>query len=99
MVKSVDDRGRGARMAKRDEGAYLQYVTEEQRSPWDASAARATDLAIRGPLGCAHDELGRAGSANARSSLAAPTPSRGNAVFFRSITSEPTSAKVMATGK
>jgi hypothetical protein len=36
-------------MARRDEGAYLLYVTEEQRCPWDASAARATDLAIRGP--------------------------------------------------
>ena len=23
MVKSVDDRGRGARLARRDEGAYL----------------------------------------------------------------------------
>src|SRR5882724_868752 len=32
MAKSVDDRGRGARMARRDEGAYCRYVTEEQRS-------------------------------------------------------------------
>ena len=32
MAKSVDDRGRGARMARRDEGAYCSYVTEEQRS-------------------------------------------------------------------
>src|SRR5882724_3270375 len=32
MAKSVDDRGRGARMARRDEGAYRWYVTEEQRS-------------------------------------------------------------------
>src|SRR4051794_35715207 len=32
MAKSVDDRGRGARMARRDEGAYWRYVTEEQRS-------------------------------------------------------------------
>jgi hypothetical protein len=32
MAKSVDDRGRGARMARRDEGAYCWYVTEEQRS-------------------------------------------------------------------
>src|SRR5882757_9735047 len=32
MAKSVDDRGRGARMARRDEGAYSLYVTEEQRS-------------------------------------------------------------------
>ena len=32
MAKSVDDRGRGARMARRDEGAYYPYVTEEQRS-------------------------------------------------------------------
>ena len=31
-AKSVDDRGRGARMARRDEGAYCKYVTEEQRS-------------------------------------------------------------------
>src|SRR6187401_109074 len=32
MAKSVDDRGRGARLARRDEGAYCSYVTEEQRS-------------------------------------------------------------------
>src|SRR6188768_2492321 len=31
MAKSVDDRGRGARLARRDEGAYCWYVTEEQR--------------------------------------------------------------------
>jgi hypothetical protein len=29
MAKSVDDRGRGARQARRDEGAYCWYVTEE----------------------------------------------------------------------
>ena len=32
MAKSVDDRGRGARLVRRDEGAYYWYVTEEQRS-------------------------------------------------------------------
>src|SRR6185369_14233650 len=32
MAKSVDYRGRGARTARRDEGAYYWYVTEEQRS-------------------------------------------------------------------
>jgi hypothetical protein len=32
MVKAVDDRGRGARMLRRDEDAYCSYVTEEQRS-------------------------------------------------------------------
>jgi hypothetical protein len=32
MAKSVDDRGRGARPARRDEGAYCWYVTEEERS-------------------------------------------------------------------
>jgi len=32
MAKSVDDRGRGARLARRDEGAYCWYLTEEQRS-------------------------------------------------------------------
>ena len=32
MAKSVDDRGRDARMARHDEGAYCWYVTEEQRS-------------------------------------------------------------------
>src|SRR6185369_6936650 len=32
MAKSVDDRGRGARLERRDEGAYCWYVTEEQRS-------------------------------------------------------------------
>ena len=32
MAESVDDRGRGARLARRDEGAYCSYVTEEQRS-------------------------------------------------------------------
>src|SRR6187551_1378551 len=31
MAKSVDARGRGARLARRDEGAYCWYVTEEQR--------------------------------------------------------------------
>jgi hypothetical protein len=31
MVKSVADRGRGAWMLRRDEGAYCSYVTEEQR--------------------------------------------------------------------
>src|ERR1041384_4097153 len=33
MAKSVEDRGRGARRARRDEGAYCLYVTEEERSP------------------------------------------------------------------
>ena len=32
MIKSIDYRGRGARLARRDEGAYCWYVTEEQRS-------------------------------------------------------------------
>jgi len=32
MAKSVDDRGPGPRLARRDEGAYRSYVTEEQRS-------------------------------------------------------------------
>src|SRR3954452_10854596 len=32
MAKSVDYRGRGARMARRDEGAYCWYLTKEQRS-------------------------------------------------------------------
>src|SRR4051812_25192898 len=32
MAKSVEARGRGARLARRDEGAYCSYVTEEQRS-------------------------------------------------------------------
>src|SRR5450432_3273232 len=32
MAKAVDDRGRGARLARRDEGAYCWYVTQEQRS-------------------------------------------------------------------
>jgi hypothetical protein len=32
-AKSVDGRGRGALLARRDEGAYCLYVTEEQRSP------------------------------------------------------------------
>jgi hypothetical protein len=32
MAKSVDDRGRGARLARRDEGAYCWYVAEPQRS-------------------------------------------------------------------
>ena len=31
MAQSVDDGGRGARLARRDEGAYCWYVTEEQR--------------------------------------------------------------------
>ncbi len=33
MVKPVDDRGQGARLARRDERAYCWDVTEEQRSP------------------------------------------------------------------
>jgi hypothetical protein len=33
-------------MARRDEGAYLQYVTEEQRSQRDGSDARAIDLGL-----------------------------------------------------
>jgi hypothetical protein len=49
MAKSVDDRGRGARMARRDEGAYLRYELRSNEASRDASAARATDLAIRGP--------------------------------------------------
>jgi len=32
MAKSVDDRARGARPARRDEGACCWYVTEPQRS-------------------------------------------------------------------
>src|SRR6187549_2320849 len=32
MAKSVDGRGRGARLARRDDGAYCLYVIEEQRS-------------------------------------------------------------------
>ena len=39
-------------MARRDEGAYCWHVTEEQRSQpgsRDASAAKAIDLAFRGP--------------------------------------------------
>src|SRR5450432_2140685 len=32
MAKSVDDRGRGARLARRDEGAYCWYVTEEHEA-------------------------------------------------------------------
>jgi len=32
MAKSVDDRGRDARLARRDEGAYCWYVTEPQPS-------------------------------------------------------------------
>jgi hypothetical protein len=31
MAESVDDRGPGARLARRDEGAYCLDVTEEQR--------------------------------------------------------------------
>jgi len=44
MAKSVDDRGRGARMARRDEGAYSLYVTEEQRSPPGCSAREGERL-------------------------------------------------------
>ena len=35
MANSVEDRGRGARMARPDEGAYCRYVTEEQRRQLD----------------------------------------------------------------
>jgi hypothetical protein len=38
-------------MARRDEGAYLQHVTEEQEASRNASAARAIELAIREPQG------------------------------------------------
>jgi hypothetical protein len=36
-------------MARRDEGAYLQYVTEDNEASRDGSDARAIDLAIRVP--------------------------------------------------
>jgi hypothetical protein len=36
-------------MARRDEGAYLQYATEEQRSQPGWIEREAIDLAIRGP--------------------------------------------------
>jgi hypothetical protein len=49
MVKSVDDRRRGARLARRDEGAYCWYVTGSNEAGRDASAAMAIDLTIRGP--------------------------------------------------
>ena len=47
MVKSVDDRGRGARLARRDEAAYRGYVTEPQRSK-------------SGCIGCEGDRLDHA---------------------------------------
>jgi len=31
MAQSFEDRGQGARMARRDGGAYCGYLTEEQR--------------------------------------------------------------------
>src|SRR6187402_2856756 len=53
MAKSVDDRGRGARLARRDEGAYCRYVTEEQRSQPGCVGREGDRLSHSRALSCA----------------------------------------------
>ena len=66
MAKSVDDRGRGARLARRDEGAYYWYVTEEQRSqpglkilhiPIDEVLCRAVLIYARKSCSCTNNNF------------------------------------------
>src|SRR5450755_4704415 len=57
MAKSVDDRSRGARLARRDEDAYCGYVTEEQRSQPGCIGRECDRLAIRRPLARGGEQL------------------------------------------
>jgi hypothetical protein len=45
----VASRGRGAPLARRDEGAYCWHATEEQRSQPGCIGRESVDLTIRGP--------------------------------------------------
>jgi hypothetical protein len=49
MAKSVDDRDRGAGMARRDEGAYCSMYLRSNEASRDGSVAKAIDLALPGP--------------------------------------------------
>lgn len=62
MAKSVEDRGRGARMARRDEGVYLQYVTEERRSQPGWIGREIDRLSHSRALRANADRLARKGS-------------------------------------
>jgi len=46
MAKAVDDRGRGARLPTRDEGACCWRETERSTAGLHASAAGAKDFAV-----------------------------------------------------
>src|SRR3954468_2815562 len=59
MAKSVDDRGRGARLARRDEGAYCWYVTEEQRSQPGCVGRESDRLSHSRALSLARDAVER----------------------------------------
>jgi hypothetical protein len=48
--ESVDDRGRGAWLARRDEGASCWYVTEEQRSQAGCIGRESERLSYSRPL-------------------------------------------------
>src|SRR6187551_129650 len=50
MAESVDDGGRGARLASRDEGAYCGPVNEEQRFQAVASTTKAKHFVVVGPV-------------------------------------------------
>ena len=54
MAKSIDDRRRGARPARRDEGAYCWYVTEEQRSRPGWIGGESDQLSHSRALTCTH---------------------------------------------
>src|SRR5882724_3364338 len=73
MAKSVDDRGRGARMARRDEGAYCRYVTEEQRSQRGWIGREGDRLSLSRALSRARNRLRCRAAARSRS---ATRPSR-----------------------
>lgn len=62
-AKSVE-RGPGARLARRDDGADYGDITVEERSPpgWPRCISReSVDLAFRGPLGDAEEHVRDAG--------------------------------------
>jgi hypothetical protein len=49
MDKSIEDRGRDARMARREDGEYSTYLTDEQRSQPGWIGREDSELSIRGP--------------------------------------------------
>jgi len=58
MAKSVEDRGPGARMARRDEGAYCRYVTEEHRRQPGCLGHAIDRLSHSRALSCLLEEAG-----------------------------------------